>query len=578
MNLIVVKSGELRKGGIVAPGTGFIGFPPLFGTGYRFGVVVNFVMPEGGGIYISRIVAPGASVIRVIALFHTGCRFGFVGNLVVPKCGNLLVGAVSATGAGIIGFPADVDTGCRLGIVMNLIVVKSGEFRIGGITATGAGFVSVPPLFGTGYRFGVVMNFVMPEGGEFHIGGIAACAGVIGVPADLRAGRCFFCVMGQCVPGCGQRFRFGGKAVFANAELFPVCGAGGFQDGLFCPAMSGFAVGCGAAGMGALFPMVVGVLLPRTGEVMPQGVNRLHVRGRAFGTGKGFHACHGAGGRGGDFTVVPSVSGFWLGHIATGTFFPMVGSVTLPCAAREVVTEGIHRFRFGFIAGGAGKGFHACHGAGGCGGDLAVVPRVIVNFRRITVKRGIAPGNGADVSAVFQRRGVQRFVGLTAQLGVCHITRHGGGKGEIHIIRAAAHCPFGSDLHRILTICGSRESIIIVCACERGRTAARTGNTDACEVEITAVDVTYAVQFQHIARRHMQGECFQRHGGAVTCLCGIIPFFPPLRVIESIRRCPLVCYRDVAPLRSPPLIIGGAVCADGVTVAFRGLPRDGTFR
>ena len=324
--------------------------------------------------------------------------------------------------------------------------------------------------------------------------------------------------------------------------------------------------------------MVGSVALPCAArEVVTEGIHRFRFGFIAGGAGKGFHACHGAGGRGGDFAVVPRVSGFWLGHIATGTFFPMVGSVALPCAAREVVTEGIHRFRFGFIAGGAGKGFHACHGTGGRGGDLAVVPRVIVNFRHITVKCGVAPGNGADVSAVFQRRGVQRFVGLTAQLGVCHITRHGGGKGEIHIIRAAAHGPFGSDLHRILSVCGSRESIIIVCACERGRTAARTGNTDACEVEITAVVVTYAVQFQHIARRHMQGECFQRHGGAVTCLCGIIPFFPPLRVIESIRRCPLVCYRDVAPLRAPPLIIGGAVCADGVTVAFRGLPRDGTF-
>ena len=496
----------------------------------------------------------------------------------MPERGKFRIGGISAPGTGVVGVPTDVDTGCRLCVVMNLVVPERREFRKGGIAATRAGFVGVPAVLGTGYRFGVMMNSVMPEGGGFRIRGIAACAGVIGVPANLRAGRCFFCVMGQCVPGCGQRFRFGGKAVFANAELFSVCGAGGFQDGLFCPAMGGFAVGCGAAGMGALFPMVVGVLLPRTGEVMPQGVNRLHVRGRAFGAGKGFHACHGTGGRGGDLAVVPSVSGFWLGHIATGTFFPMVGSVTLPCAAREVVTEGIHRFRFGFIAGGAGKGFHACHGTGGRGGDLAVVPSVIVNFRHITVKCGVAPGNGADVFAVFQRRGVQRFVGLTAQLGVCHITRHGGGKGEIHIIRAAAHCPFGSDLHRILTVCGSRESIIIVCACERGRTAARTGNTDACEVEITAVDVTYAVQFQHIARRHMQGECFQRHGGAVTCLCGIIPFFPPLRVIESIRRCPLVCYRDVAPLRAPPLIIWGAVCADGVTVAFRGLPRDGTFR
>ena len=577
MNLIVSECREFRKGGIAAAGAGFVSVPALFGTGYRFGVVMNFVMSEGGEFCIRSIVAMLTGYISSPTLFGAGRRLGVVRNCGMPERGEFRIGGISAPGASVIGFPTDIDTGCRLCVVMNLIVSECREFRKGGIVATGAGFIGFPPLFGTGYRFGIVVNFVVSEGGEFHIGGIAACAGVIGVPADLRAGRCFFRVMGQCVPGCGQRFRVGGKAVFANAEFFPVCGAGGFQDGLFCPAMGGFAVGCGAAGMGALFPMVVGVLLPRTGEVMPQGVNRLHVCGRAFGAGKGLFACHGAGGCGGNLAVVPRVSGFWRGHIATGTFFPMVGSVTLPCAAREVVTEGIHRFRFGFIAGGAGKGFHACYGAGGCGGDLAVVPRVIVNFRRITVKCGVAPGNGADVSAVFQRRSVQRFVGLTAQLGVCHITRHGGGKGEIHIIRAAAHCPFGSDLHRILTICGSRESII-VCACERGRTAARTGNTDACEVEITAVDVTYAVQFQHIARRHMQGECFQRHGGAVTCLCGIIPFFPPLRVIESIRRCPLVCYRDVAPLRAPPLIIGGAVCADGVTVAFRGLPRDGTFR
>ena len=236
--------------------------------------------------------------------------------------------------------------------------------------------------------------------------------------------------------------------------------------------------------------MLIGIVLPRAaGEIVTEGIFRFRFRCMTCRTREGFFTRHRAGGLCRHFSVVPHVIGSRVGGIATGTLLPVLIGIALPRAAGEVVTEGIFRFRFGFIAGGTGKGSHARLCASGLCRHFPVIPGVIVQFHYVAVECGFAfPGDGANIFAAFQRCGVKRVAGLAAQCIADHVTRHGGGKGKIRIIRVTAGAISGY-LHCILAVLRSGEGIIIVVplrGCDRA--TARTGKIDAGDIEIAGAD------------------------------------------------------------------------------------------
>ena len=208
--------------------------------------------------------------------------------------------------------------------------------------------------------------------------------------------------------------------------------------------------------------MVIVVFLPCAGEVVTEGINRFLLRCRAFGTGKSSHACRDTGGIFCDLVVIPLVIGLRIGDSTTGTLFPMVICVALPCAACEVMTESIAVRQSAFLARGF---FRTCCCAAGvnslcalCFADRTFVPMAVrVCFPICTPvvdarnKYGGVPATDyADCGAVVF---ILKFVGCS----VFHVTRSNlnvSGAIRYHFCRHTDRgrvCKFASDFNNLTT-------------------------------------------------------------------------------------------------------------------------------
>ena len=202
--------GALRAGSVRGPCTELV--PQLIGrvcgvavfaaAASKDGIAVCFtggiygnsliVVSQDGQLRVGGIVTTGAGFVSVPALFRTGGRFCCVLLQIMVQCGQLHIGGgIVTTGAGIVSIPANSRTGGGFCCVMPQIMLCR-QLRIGGIVAAGAGFVSIPAGFRTGRSFCCVLLQSMVQRGYLFAGGIiAAGAGVVSIPALFRAGGGF---------------------------------------------------------------------------------------------------------------------------------------------------------------------------------------------------------------------------------------------------------------------------------------------------------------------------------------------------------------------------------------------------
>lgn len=115
---------------------------------------------------------------------------------------------IGAVLAGIVGVPADISAGCGLGVVVRQVVVTRAPILRAALYADSPGsaacraaaaifrlFMAVVAVTDAGVRAVVIQYpgaIVMLQRADFFLGGVPAVpADKIGVPAALRAGRCF---------------------------------------------------------------------------------------------------------------------------------------------------------------------------------------------------------------------------------------------------------------------------------------------------------------------------------------------------------------------------------------------------
>ena len=134
----MVQCGQLRIGGIIAAGAGFVSVPALFCAGGGFCFVVHKIMVQCGQLRIGGIIAAGAGVVSVPALFRAGGGFCCV-LLQIMLCGQLFAGGIAAADAAVVSVPADFRTGggfcCVLHQVVTAVVTPSAS---GAHSRTGA--------------------------------------------------------------------------------------------------------------------------------------------------------------------------------------------------------------------------------------------------------------------------------------------------------------------------------------------------------------------------------------------------------------------------------------------------------
>ena len=155
-----------------------------------------------------------------------------------------------------------------------IVVVRiDGQFHIGTVVAAGAGIVGIPADFRAGRSFRFVMHqiVVIRIDGQFHIGTVvAAGAGIVGLPAGLGAG--------SGLAGMGNRVMSQRRQLLIGA----VVAAGAGIVGL--PAL--FGAGSGLAGMGDQVVVVRIYIAENKGATLVI----------AIGTDPGIHSLRYAGG------------------------------------------------------------------------------------------------------------------------------------------------------------------------------------------------------------------------------------------------------------------------------------------
>ena len=102
---------QLRIGGIVAAGAGFVSIPAGFRTGRSFCCVLLQSMVQCGQLFAGGIVAAGAGFVSIPTLFRTGGDFCCVLLQIMVQRGQLCIGGIVAAGAGVVSIPADFRTG-----------------------------------------------------------------------------------------------------------------------------------------------------------------------------------------------------------------------------------------------------------------------------------------------------------------------------------------------------------------------------------------------------------------------------------------------------------------------------------
>ena len=259
---------------------------------------------------------------------------------------------------------------------------------------------------------------VVAQRRDLFIGGVgAAGAGIVGRPADLRAGGCLRLVMDKIMSQRRDRYgRFDFRcAVLIGEELMadgagPVGFGSGFQAGgghfvglrermrlhgdLFAGPDQRVAGGAVQIARVALFGAGGFFCVPQLrGALVVRGVHRHGFRFRVvpvMDTGKGLHAGRGAGGGCGDHALVPAVGGG--------------------------VDRDDLRLRRAAVPARAGEGLRAGRGAGGGGRHFALVPQVAE--RRLGTGLGFAADEAfAGLNAVILTGGRGGLAPLAPDVG-----------------------------------------------------------------------------------------------------------------------------------------------------------------
>ena len=154
-------------------------------------VGVDVIMAEGGnGVARVAVAADGAGI-GGKAAFRAGRR-SHDGLIAMTQSGDdfLRDGIITAR-AVLAGGQTGLGAGCRDSGVGDHVMTKGGDdFLRDGIITARAVFAGGQAALGAGCRDSGVCNDVMTERGNLLIGCVvAAAAGLIGVPADCRAGR-----------------------------------------------------------------------------------------------------------------------------------------------------------------------------------------------------------------------------------------------------------------------------------------------------------------------------------------------------------------------------------------------------
>ena len=228
---VVAQSRDLCVGRIIASRAGVVSIPADVGAGRGLRLVVDEIVAECGNLARLEGVAAGTD-----PLFFSGFSAGRRRRLrpvpeVVAQCRELHIGRVVASRTGVIGIPADFSAGRSLCLMVDQIMTQ--RINLSGLCRIASGTDPVLyALFRTGRLCG--HRPVAPGMAEFRkldIGCIfASRTGVVGLPADVGAGRSFCLMVDQVM--AGHRNHFGVcEAADTAKRLFAVgCTAGRGRD------------------------------------------------------------------------------------------------------------------------------------------------------------------------------------------------------------------------------------------------------------------------------------------------------------------------------------------------------------